>query len=277
MRPHPKIISQVFIVLILVLFSISIGYPALWMIFSSFKTGGEFYSNPWGLPQKFAYLNYKEAWKLADIGRYFGNSVVVTFFTVFLVGLLAAMAAYAFARLKFPGSTFLFYSFLISMIVPAQVTAVPLYVLIRKFHLFNTRTSLVLCYTAGGLAFSIFLLRAFFISIPRELEEAALIDGCSYLGILWRIIFPISKPGLATIAIFQGMGAWNEFFLALLLIREPSVRTIPLGLYVFFTQRVIDWTYVFAFLSTATIPVIILYILLQRQFISGLTAGALKA
>lgn len=271
-----RVLKRPFIHIILAFFALIIGYPFLWMVFMSFKSEGEFYTNPWGPPAKLALQNYVEAWRLGQIGVYFVNSVLVTLFTVLIIFLLASMAAYAFARLKFPGSTFLFYSFLASLIVPPQVTVVPLYIIVRDLHLLNTRLGLILAYSAGGLAFSIFLLRAFFLSLPKEIEDAAFVDGCSRFGAFFRIILPISKPALATVVIFQGMGAWNEFFIALLLIRDAALRTIPLGLYVFFSQRVVEWTYVFAFLSIATIPVIVLYIILQRQFISGLMAGSLK-
>lgn len=271
-----RVLKRSFIHIILAFFALIIGYPFLWMVSMSLKSEREFYANPWGLPAKLALQNYVEAWRLGQIGVYFVNSVLVTLFTVLIISLLASMAAYAFARLKFPGSTFLFYSFLASLIVPPQVTIVPLYMVFRDLHLLNTRLGLILAYSAGGLAFSIFLLRAFFLSLPKAIEDAASVDGCSRFGAFFRIILPISKPALATVVIFQGMGAWNEFFIALLLIRDAALRTIPLGLYIFFSQRVIEWSYVFAFLTIATIPVIVVYIILQRQFISGLMAGSLK-
>lgn len=271
-----RVLKRSFIHIILAFFALIIGYPFLWMVSMSFKSEREFYANPWGLPAKLALQNYVEAWRLGQIGVYFVNSVLVTLFTVLIISLLASMAAYAFARLKFPGRTFLFYSFLASLIVPPQVTIVPLYMVFRDLHLLNTRLGLILAYSAGGLAFSIFLLRAFFLSLPKEIEDAAFVDGCSRFGAFFRIILPISKPALATVVIFQGMGAWNEFFIALLLIRDAALRPIPLGLYIFFSQRVIEWSYVFAFLTIATIPVIVVYIILQRQFISGLMAGSLK-
>lgn len=262
---------------ILIFFSIVIGYPVLWMIFNSFKGGAEMYTKPWAPPGQLRWENYVEAWKSSGIGLYFLNSLIVTFCTVVVVFMLASMAAYAFARADFPGKNIVFGLFLISLMVPAQVTGIPAYLVVRGLHLLNTRTGLTLLYAAGGMSFAIFLLRAFFQSIPQDLIDSAIVDGCSQYRAFWNIVLPISKPALATMTIFTAMSAWNDFFLALLLIRDVEVRTIPLGLVVFTGTYVIDWAYLFAALCIATIPILVLYILMQKQFISGLTAGALKA
>lgn len=261
---------------LLLVFALSTVYPVVWMIFGSLKTGGEIYTNVWGPPALPRFSNYLLSWRTARLGTYVVNSVLVTFQALFLLLVFACMAAYAFARFRFPGDNLLFYLFLLSLMVPAGVLVIPLFTLVRDLGLLNTRASLVLTYCSSGLAFSIFLLRAYFLSIPKELEEAAVIDGCSPLRTFLTIVMPIAKPGIAVVAVFQGMEMWNEFFLALVFVRRESMRTIPLGLLQFFKKYATDWPLFFAAVCMTTIPIIILYIFAQKQFIKGLTAGALK-
>jgi ABC-type glycerol-3-phosphate transport system permease component len=166
--------------------------------------------------------------------------------------------------------------FVVLLIVPAPVSIIPLYVIVSNLHLMDTYLALILPYTAAGLPFSIYLLRTFFASIPRELIDAARIDGCTELSAFVRVVLPISRAGLATVAILSFVGAWNEFFLALLFIHNPDLLTLPLGLQTFFFQYHVQWPYYFAGLSTAIIPIVIVYLVLQRQFISGMTAGAVR-
>jgi len=251
-----------------------VGYPVLWMVLQSFKTKFELYSNVWGLPQQLFLDNYVQAWRIARMGTYILNSLIVSVSTVAIVLVVASLAGYAFARLRFRGRELLFYTFVFTLIVPVQVTIIPLYAVVSGLGLSNTYLALILPYAAAGLPLSIFLLRAFFQSVPREIEEAARIDGCTEFAAFTRVVLPISGPGLATVTILQFLGAWNEFLLALIFIRNPSLRTIPLGLQAFFFEYSVEWGYLFAALTMATVPVIVVYVLMQRQFIKGLTAGA---
>jgi len=256
--------------------TVVVGYPVLWMLLQSLKTKFEMYANVWGLPAQLYVENYVQAWRIARMGTYIVNSLIVSLGTVVVVLVTASLAGYAFGKLRFAGSRVLFYTFVFTLIVPLQVTIIPLYAVVSGLGLSNTYLALILPYAAGGLPLSIFLLRAFFESVPREIEEAARIDGCSELAAFWRVVLPISGPGLATVTILQFLGAWNEFILALIFIRNQSLRTIPLGLQAFFFEYSVEWGYLFAALSMATVPVIIVYVLMQRQFIRGLTAGAVK-
>jgi raffinose/stachyose/melibiose transport system permease protein len=251
-------------------------YPVLWMVFGSLKSDAEFYSNIWGFPRHPVWENYLLAWSQGNIGIKFINSLIVTIGTLAVVLPFASMAAYAFAKLKFPGSTLLFYLFLLSLMIPQGVTAIPIFSVIIKLGLQNTRLSLVLVFSAQALGFGIFLLRAFFITLPREIEEAALLDGCTPIGAFFRVILPLAKPGLATLVVFTGMAAWNEYFMSSILVRSTDLMTLPLGLVSFVGQHITYYPQLFAMLSTITIPVVFLYVLGQKQFISGLTAGALK-
>lgn len=251
-------------------------YPVLWMIFGSLKSDAEFYTNIWGFPKNLMWENYISAWTQGDMGIKFLNSAIATLGTLMIVLPFTSLAAYAFAKLKFPGSNVLFYFFLISMMIPQGVTAIPIFSVIIKMGLQNTRLSLILVFSAQAIGFGIFLLRAFFISLPREIEEAALIDGCSPVGAFVRVILPLAKPGLATQVVFSGMAAWNEYFMSSILVRDTKLMTLPLGLVNYVGQHVTYYPQLFAMLAIVTVPVIVLYILGQKQFISGLTAGALK-
>ncbi len=258
-------------------FALVTGYPVLWMVMESLKSTFEMYSNAWGLPSHLMLSNYVDAWVVARIGVYILNSVIVSLGTVAVVLAASSLAAYAFSKFSFPGNRVLFYLFILTLIVPQQNAIIPLYAVVAGLHLMDTYFALILPYAAGGLPFSIFLLSAFFDSVPREIEDAARVDGCSNFSAFWRIVLPISVPGLATITIFQFLGAWNEFFLALIFIRSAALRTIPLGLQAFFFEYSTDWGPLFAALSMVTVPVVVVYLLMQRQFIQGLTAGAVKA
>ena len=255
--------------------TVVVGYPVVWMLLQSFKSKFELYSNVWGLPQQLFVDNYVQAWRIAHMGTYIFNSLIVSISTVAVVLVVASLAGYAFAKLRFRGREVLFYMFVFTLIVPVQVTIIPLYAVVSGLGLSNTYFALILPYAAAGLPLSIFLLRAFFQSVPREIEEAARIDGCTEFAAFTRVVLPISGAGLATVTILQFLGAWNEFVLALIFIRNPALRTIPLGLQAFFFEYSVEWGYLFAALAMATVPVIVVYVLMQRQFIKGITAGAI--
>lgn len=260
---------------LLTLFTLVVVYPVAWMLFSSLKTPGELFSNIWGLPRSLAWENYAQAWEAARLGRALFNSVFVSLSTVALVVAFAAPAGYALAKFKFRFATLIFLVFVLTMQAPVPV--IPLYVLLVRLHMTDSYLGYILPLVAGGLPLSLFVFRAFFQTIPRELEEAAIVDGCSRLGAFLRVVLPISTPAIATVAILQFLGAWNEYFLALILIRSAELRTVPLAVQVFFFQfGRAEWGQIFAALSIASIPVIVVYALMQRWFIQGLTAGAVK-
>lgn len=260
----------------LALFAVQTVYPILWMIFGSLKTNDDLFTNVWGPPRILQWSNYAEAWQIGSLGTRIGNSILVTAGSLALLLVVATPAAYAIARMALPGGRAIFLAILATMMVPAQTTLIPLFLIVKELGLLNSRLGLVLVYAATGAAFSIFILRAFFLSIPAELEDAALCDGANRVQAFLHIILPLARPGLATVAIFQGMEIWNEFFLAFIFIRDPERQTIPLGLVEFFFRYQSEWTLYFAALTTITLPVIVLYVAMQRQFIQGLTAGALK-
>ena len=261
--------------LTLLFFTVVVVYPVVWMLFASLKSNSEVVTNVWGLPTALHWENYTSAWQTAQLGYALLNSVIVSVGTVVLVTTLAATAAFAFAKLRFRYATLLFLVFIFTMQAPAPV--IPLYVMLVKMGLTDSRLGLILPTVAGGLPLAIFIFRAFFQSLPSELLDAAKVDGCTEFVAFWRIILPISGPAIATVAILQFVGAWNDYFLALILVRSPEMRTIPLAIQVFFyAWGRTEWQQVFAALCVASLPMILLYIIMQRQFIQGLTAGSVK-
>ncbi len=250
-------------------------YPLIWMIYSSLKTDREIYLFPFSLPHEMQLDNWVQAWKLGNLGRYFINSVFITSVSVFLVALISSMAGYAFARLTFKGRDFLFYTFLLGLILPAQVLVIPLFTFFDKIGILNTYFALILPYIAWGLPLSIYIFKSFFLTLPEDIADAAKIDGCSLFGLYWRIMLPLIRPALVTIAILQSIGIWNEFLLALLFIYDDELKTIPVGLLAFYGYHNVNYKLVFSALSITTIPVIIVYFIFEKQIVSGLTAGAL--
>lgn len=260
---------------ILAFFTIIIVYPVVWMVFASFKTRGELVANIWGPPQTMVIENYIRAWERAKLGFALFNSIFVSLASVILVIVLAALAGYALARFRFRFATAILLLFVLTMQAPVPV--IPLYVMLVQLGLTNSYPGLILPTVAGGLPLSIFIFQSYFRTIPRELQEAAVVDGCSALGAFLRVIIPISMPVFATIAILEFLGSWNAYFLPLILIRSPEMRTLPLAIQVFFYDwGRSEWEQVFAALTVGSLPMIIVYNLMQRQFIQGLTSGAIK-
>lgn len=261
--------------LLLAFFTLIVVYPVAWMVMSSFKTQSELLQNIWGLPRSMAWSNYVQAWETANLGRAMFNSVLVALSSVLLVVIVASPAGYALAKFKFRFATIIFLVFVLTMQAPVPV--IPLYVLLVRLRLTDSYVGYILPLVAAGLPLAIFIFRAFFLTVPREIEEAAIVDGNTRFGAFLRIVMPISTPAIATVAILQFLAAWNEYFLALILIRSPELRTLPLALQVFFFEwGRSEWGQVFAALSVGSVPMILLYVLMQRWFIQGLTAGAVK-
>ena len=259
----------------LMLFTLIIIYPVVWMVLASFKTSGEFVNNVWGVPSVLDIDNYHRAWELANLGRALVNSLIISLGTVALVVALASIAGYAFAKFRFRFSAIILLVLIFTMQAPTPV--IPFYVLFVRLDLTDSYIGLILGIASGSLPLSIFIFQAFFRSIPNELREAAKIDGCSEFSAFLRVVMPISGPAVATVAILTFVGAWNEYFLPLLLVRSPEIRPLTLAVQVFFFQYGrVEWTDVFAALSIASIPMIVVYVFMQRWFIQGLTSGSIK-
>lgn len=251
-------------------------YPFFLMLVSSLKTTGEIFQNPFALPTSPTFEAYRTAWEVGDFREYFWNSVVVTVSSVAIIMVLGSMAAYPIGRYAFRGRNLLYVYFLSGLMLPIKLGIVPLFFLVTSLGLYDTRVSLVLVYAASGLPFSVFVLAAFFRALPKDLEEAARIDGAGEFRIYWRIMLPLVRPALATVAIFNFIQFWNDFFFPLILIQTDSLRTIPVGLTNFFGTYQNDWATIFAGLTIASLPLILLFLIASKQIIRGLTAGATK-
>jgi ABC-type glycerol-3-phosphate transport system permease component len=260
-------------------------YPMAWMVASSFKTDEAIFRDAFAFPalDALATENYANAWSGARFGDYFVNSVLVTASSVALILLLGSMAAYALARFHHAAGRAVFWLFLAGLMIPVQRSIVPLFFELRALGLLDSLPGLVLVYTANGLPFAVFILAGFFRGLPRSLYEAAVVDGCGEAGAFWRVMLPLARPGLATVAIFQFIGIWKEYFFAFMLASGGDVggagaRTLPLGLanLAITAQYRSDYGMLFAGLVMVTVPILMIYILLQKHLVKGITAGAMK-
>ncbi len=251
-------------------------YPIIWMIFGSFKGNGEFYTNIWGLPKSFGFDNYRTAWRDGQMARRFINSLIVTIGSMCVLIPATTCAAYAVARLDFKGKRLIYAYLLLGIMIPAGVLGIPTFIVAMKMKLLNKLFGLMLVYAAQNIAMGMFIMRGFFLSLPKELEEAALIDGCSRFGCFLRIILPLAKAGVATQVIFNGLTIWNDYYMANIMITRDELRTLPLSVATFVGRHTTDYPQLFAMLTMATLPIIIIFILSQRSFIEGVAAGAVK-
>lgn len=250
--------------------------PVAWILVTSFKSNKEIRESALGFPARFRLENYFGAWNGARFDRLFVNSVIVGVLTVAVVLIVGSLAAFAFARMRFAGNRVIFFIIFMGMTFPVTARIGPLLTLMYKLRLVDTRWALVFAYAAGSMPFSILMMRSFFRQFPEELEQAARIDGCSNLQLFLRVLLPLSTPALLTLGIFTFMGAWNEFMIALLLISKNALRTLPLGLMAFQDEYYTDFALSIAGINITAFPVILIYVLFQRNFIEGITAGALK-
>jgi raffinose/stachyose/melibiose transport system permease protein len=261
---------------ILGLYALVCLYPFILMVLSSFRTTAEIFENPFSLPTSFTFEAYRKAWGIGNFSNYFVNSVVVTLSSVAIILVIGSLAAYPIGRYAFRGRNFLFIYFLSGLMLPIKLGIVPIFFLMKSLGLYDTRLSLVLIYAASGLPFSIFILSGFFRTLPTELEDAARIDGANEFQIYLRVMLPLIRPALATVAIFNFITLWNDFFFPLILIQTDSLKTIPAGLANFFGTFQTDWAMIFAGISIASLPLMVLFFVASKHIIKGLTAGAVK-
>jgi ABC-type glycerol-3-phosphate transport system permease component len=264
-------------------YSVWLVFPMIWVGYSSLKADDAIFRDAFALPVAGGLRadNYARAWKEAHFGGYFINSVVVTAASVSLIVALGAMAAYALSRFTHPLGKVAFGLFLAGLTIPAQLAIVPLFFELRAAGLLNSRLGLILVYTANGLPFAIFILAAFFRSLPRALYEAAVVDGCGEFSAFWKVLLPLARPGLVTVAIFQFIGVWREYFYAFMLVSGDiagSARTVPLGLanLSIAAEYRTEYGMLFAGIVLVTLPILLVYMVLQRQIVRGIAAGALK-
>lgn len=263
--------------LVLSLIALSQLFPLYWLLTFSLKSNGEIFgSNIVGLPETWRWENYIKAFTQTSLVRYFMNSVFYSATTVIVAGMLAAMAAYAIARMNWKLNKVAFAIFTLGIMIPAQAALLPLFQLLDKTGLKGGYLGLLIPYIAGALPMSIMILVGFYKGIPREMEEAAYMDGCGMLRCFFTIILPIIKPAIATASIFTFLGTWNELMLANTFVDSELYRTLPVGIMSFAGQYTTDWGLIGAGMVIATLPTIIIYILLSNQVQQSLVAGAVK-
>ena len=274
--PLGRAAARVAIYLALALMAVVFLYPVVLMVLTAFKSTPEIFRNPFGLPESWGLDTFRRVWDRANFGLYLRNSLLITGGSALLLLATAAPAAYALARYSFRLRGALSLFFLAGIMIPIRLGILPLYLLMRDLNLIDTPFALILTYTASGMPMSVFLLSVFFRNLPRELEDAARMDGCSETQTFWRIMLPLVRPGLATVVIVNVVPWWNDFFFPLLFLTSDTWKTIPLGMQIFFGQHLVDWSLVFSGMVLASLPLLVIYLIMSRQFIAGLTAGAVK-
>lgn len=251
-------------------------FPVVIMVFSGFKSNVEIFQSPFAIPDFTNVTNFVRVATETNFPRYLFNSLFVTGISIGLILVLGTMAAYAIGRYEFRGSSFLLLFFIAGLTLPLKLAIIPLFILFRDMGILNTHLSLIAVYVAMGLPSTIFIMTGFLRSLPRELEDAARMDGASEFLIMRRIMLPLCKPALIISAIHNLVPIWNDFFFPLVFIQNDDLKTLPQGLTTFIGEYNTDWGVMFAGLTLAALPITVLYIVLSRQFINGMTSGALK-
>lgn len=265
-------------VLLLVVFGVSVVIPFVWVLLTSLKTNTEIFSTPWSMPSSAHLVNYQNAWVAGKVGQNFMNSLVVTVATLVFLIPIGSMAAYVLAKYPFRGSKWILNGFIGGLMFPNFLIVIPLYLMVSKMGLLNTKTGLVIVYVAYSLSFTIFVLHGFFQQLPTELLEASELDGCSPSASFWKVMFPLARPGVLVVAIFNGIGLWNEYPLAMVLAATDEVQTLPVGIS-FLTmnqQYQSDFGGLFAGVVIVMLPVMLLYVIFREQIQKTMLAGAIK-
>lgn len=268
------LLKNIFIHSFLLIVAVSCLFPLFWMFRCSLMTNSTILVDKSLVPEVINWGNYYIAWTKGHFGTYFLNSVIYTVCVVFGIVVVSSLAAYSFSRLKFPGKNIIFNLFVAAMMIPLPGSFVPLYVMMTKLHLVNTRIGYILCMINVGLSLSILLLKTFFDKMPPDLEDAARIDGCSKLGIWRHVALPLARPALAVIVIYNSLNVWNEYILATLLLGDKSLMPLQRGLEVFRGAHQVDYPVLMAGLTMTALPIIVIYLLMQKHIVKGLSSGA---
>ncbi|HLQ71056.1 MAG TPA: carbohydrate ABC transporter permease [Bacillota bacterium] len=262
----------------LVIWAIVVIYPIIWVFIGAFKKYGEIFRSPWALPESWEIGNFAQAWTEYNIGTSFFNSIFVTTLGALLCLFFALPTAYAIVRIRFKGSKVLFNIYLASMMIPMVLAWIPLFFLLRELNLIDNLFALALVYSVTQVPFTIFILASFLGTVPKDLEEAAAIDGMSMYGILFKIVTPLVKTGIITATIMNAVMFWNEYFMALIFLQTDEKNTlgVTMDLMNQNAEYTNSWGALFAGLAIAVIPIMIIYAIFQRQITKGMTEGSLK-
>lgn len=251
------------------------GFPFIFLLVNSFKNMQEYLMNIWSLPSKFYFGNYKAVFK-PEFLRYFVNSAFVSGVSVFLIVTVSSMISFAFAKMEFRGSNVLYFLIIAGMMIPVHTTLIPTFTLLSSLHLNDSLIGLCAPYISYNIPISVFILTQFFKEIPKEIEEAAIIDGCDTIGIFTKIMLPLSGAGLSTVTVYTFLNTWNEFINANVLINTTAKKTLPLGIREFYGFQTVNIPGILTAILVGSLPVILLYFLAQEKVVNGLTQGAVK-
>jgi len=270
-----KLVGRTGIYVALIVSSIVMLVPFYWMVSTSLKVEADVFAYPpeW-IPQPATLLHYAEVWTSLPFARFLFNSLFVAAMVTASNVFFSTIAGYAFAKLRFPGRDKLFFVLLLTLMVPFQVNLIPLYKMMDLFRWVDTYWALIV--PSATSVFGLYLMRQYILSIPDELLDSARMDGCSEFGIFWRIVAPLALPGVATLAIFSFMGSWTSFLWPMIVTNSMNMRTLPVGIALLQEYHTTNWTQIMAGSTIAALPMIIVFLFMQRQFIEGLTAGAVK-
>jgi raffinose/stachyose/melibiose transport system permease protein len=269
----PVVVGLIFVFLLL--YFIAIAYPLFWMVINSFKNTADIFNDSWGLPKEWLFSNYATAWQ-QGVSSYFVNSVIITVGTCLLTVLISALCAFGLTRFQIKGGKFLLLFVSAGLMFSPQSSLIPLYELIQQMGIFDTHWALILTFTAYRIPLTVLLIRSFFLSIPKELEESAYLDGATSLDVFGRIFLPMSKPILFTGVILTAYYAWNEFLFSLIFIQTEEVKPITSGLLVFKDALNTNWGVLMAGLVISALPLIVVFMLMQKYFVRGLAEGSVK-
>lgn len=269
-------ISKMVVYGLLIAFSLTCVYPLIWLFINSVKNNTELFDNPWLPGETMQFANYAKAWVGGKIGTGFLNSVFVSAVSVIVTIIVGSMSAFAIKRLKWKLSGLVLGLFLLGVMIPIHSTLIPLFILFKNVGFADKYIALILPYVAFALPTSVFILTGFMGSFPKDIEEAAVMDGCSMAGVFWRMIMPLSKSAIATITIFNFVSMWNELMFAMIFISDPLKMTLPVSLTRFKGQYSTDWTVQLAATMIMVLPSIVIYMFLNDKIIESMTVGAVK-
>lgn len=273
-RISAKCVLYVFLIVAAVIWM----YPFIWMLTASFKTQDEFWGSGLNIfPQHPTLENFVRSWNNANFSQYFLNTIIVTVCAVVIVLMCTSAAGYVLGRYAFPGKKALLGVFMASITIPLTFTIIPVYELLNSMHLTNSLLGLIIAECGGSHILFLMLFSSFYSGLPKEMEEAAIVDGCGFFQTYARIMFPLAKPVIVTVVIMQFIWTWNSFLMPLVLtLSKPELRTLAVGLYALQGEHVVDWTGIAAGATIAVLPVIVIFIALQKYFVDGI-AGAVKS
>ncbi|SDQ52518.1 carbohydrate ABC transporter permease [Microbacterium sp. cf332] len=275
-RTATRLLRRVPVNVLLIVLSILMIYPLVIIVITAFKPNLEVLTNPTGLPISPTLDNFVTSWNEANFTNLFANSILLTIVSMTVATFVAALASYAIVRQATKIGSGIYLLLAAGIFLPMQLALVPQFRVVRDLGLINSYAGVILLYIAGALPFGVFLMAAFMRQVPREIVEAAVIDGAGYFQLFWRIFFPLARPAVATFWVLQGVGVWNDYLVPQLLLTDPGKRTLTTGVLYFKAQYLADWGNIMAAVLIMSLPILLLFVFAQRYFVSGLYAGAVK-